>query len=154
MAPVDVRRKGLTVVSEDIIGQAGTIVPVNEARFAVDEHILDPNNPLAVQIPEGVGADTSRHTLAMVDRLTAGTAESQFAAADNDEEVDSDLNAGVVTPDVYRESELVRTANPVADVADLSPGAELRDEVDVDEPVDPAKVESKDETEDHRDDAL
>lgn len=164
MAPVDVRRKGFTVVSEDIVGQAGTIVPVNESRFTVDEHILDPNSPLAVQIPEGGGADTSRHTLGMVDTLLAGTAEAQFAAAEAGEEVDTDFNAGINTPDVYRESELVRTANPVVDVADLSPGAELRDKVDVDEPVAPADVDAgtpdadaddaEADTEPHRDDAL
>jgi hypothetical protein len=141
MANVDVRRKGLSVVSEDIVGQAGTIVPINEARFTPDEHILDPESPLAVQIPEGGGADTSRHTLGMVDTMMAGTAEEQFAAAAEDRDVDSDFNAGVVTPDVYRVSELVRTADPVADIADLSPGAELRGEVDPDEPIDPADVD-------------
>lgn len=141
MAPVDVRRKGYTVVSEDIVGQAGTIVPVNEARFVADEHILDPNSPLAVQIPEGGGADTTRNTLGMVDRLTAGTPMAQFAAAENDEEVDNDFNAGLLTHDVYSETEVVRTANPVVDVADLSPGAELRDKVEDDEPVDPADVD-------------
>ena len=140
MAPVDVRRKGFTVTSEDIVGQAGTIVPVNEARFVADEHILDPNSPLAVQIPEG-GADTTRNTLGMVDRLTAGTPMAQFAAAENDEEVDTDFNAGLLTPDVYSETEVVRTANPVVDVADLSPGAELRDEVEDDEAVDTADVD-------------
>lgn len=142
MALVDVRRKGFTTVNEDIVGQAGTIVPVNEARFVADEHILDPNSPLAVQIPEGGGADTTRNTLGMVDRLTAGTPMSQFAAAESGEEVDSDFNAGLLTPPVYRETEAVRTANPTVDVADLSPGAELRDQVKDDEPVKPAEVKA------------
>lgn len=153
MAPVDVRRKGYSVVNEDIVGQDGTIVPVNEARFTADEHILDPNSPLAVQIPEGVGADTTRGGLGMVDRLTAGTPMAQFAAAENDEEVDPDFNAALLTPDVYRTTELERTADPVADIADLSPGAELRDNVDKDEAVDPADVKPADKVEANADDA-
>lgn len=60
---------------EDTVGQGGTTVVVNETRFTPDEVILDPDGPLAVQIPEGVGADTSRHTIPLADALAEGAVE-------------------------------------------------------------------------------
>lgn len=100
----DVRTKGMRHNKEDIVGQGGTPVAVNESSFAADEVILDPNGPLAVQIPEGVGADTTRNTLGLADAL------------END--VDE-----VVGPDMHSVPELVRTHDATVDVADLSPGA-------------------------------
>ncbi len=61
---------------EDIKGQGGHNVVVNETQFKPDEVILDPDGPLAVQIPEGVGADTSRHTIPLADALAEGNQET------------------------------------------------------------------------------
>lgn len=130
----DVRTKGIRQNQEDVVGQGGTPVAVNESSFTPDEVILDPNGPLAVQIPEGVGADTSRNSLGLADTLAAGTPEAQFAAAENDdEEVDTDFSAGIVGPPMHSVPELARTHDATVDVADLSPGAR-KDEPAEDEP--------------------
>lgn len=81
MANNDARRKGINVVSEDITGQDGSVVPVREITIATDEVILDPNSDLAVQIPEGSGADHSRHTNPLADSLGEGHVEAKFGTA-------------------------------------------------------------------------
>jgi hypothetical protein len=54
---------------------------VHEVVVHTDRHILDPNDPLAVQIPEGVGASTIDYSVGLADAMRAGTAEQQFAKA-------------------------------------------------------------------------
>lgn len=58
---------------------------VHEVRVHTDKVILDPNDPLAVQVPEGVGASTVGHLAPLGAALSAGTAEEQFAAAEKQE---------------------------------------------------------------------
>lgn len=131
--PTDVRTRGASQVKEVIRGQGGTPVAINESRFVTDEHILDPNSPLAVQIPEGVGADTSLDGLALADTLAEGHVEAKFdqgvadlptvddadAHADNDnvravgETNDKDFEPDlerVESPAVYNKSALQRLA--------------------------------------------
>jgi hypothetical protein len=55
-------------------------VTVNESKVKLDQPVLDPNHPLAVQVPEGVGARADEDEL-LSDRYAAGTAEDQFTAA-------------------------------------------------------------------------
>lgn len=81
MAPEIKNPKGVNVVSEDIEGQGGTPVAVREISVATDEVILDPESPLAVQIPEGSGADHSRHTNPLADALGEGHVEAKFGTA-------------------------------------------------------------------------
>lgn len=52
---------------------------VRETVVHTDKVILDPNDPLAVQVPEGVGASTVDHESALATALKEGTAEEQFA---------------------------------------------------------------------------
>lgn len=54
---------------------------VHEVVVHTDKVILDPNDPLAVQVPEGVGASTYGQAAPLGEALAAGTAEEQFAAA-------------------------------------------------------------------------
>lgn len=53
---------------------------VHEVHVHTDKVILDPNDPLAVQVPEGSGASTVGQSPAL-SALSDGTAEEQFAAA-------------------------------------------------------------------------
>lgn len=54
--------------------------------FAVtDKIILDVNDPLAVQVPDGVGASTSGHASPMGETYARGTPEDQFAAAEKED---------------------------------------------------------------------
>ena len=55
-------------------------VTVRETAIKLDTVILDPNHPLAVQVPEGIGADTTGDPNPLADAFAAGTAEDQFAA--------------------------------------------------------------------------
>lgn len=57
---------------------------VHEVVVHTDKHILDPNDPLAVQVPEGVGASTVGAAPAL-SSLANGTAEEQFARASESE---------------------------------------------------------------------
>lgn len=57
-------------------------VAVNEFHITLDQPILDPNHPLAVQVPKGVGADGSEDE-PLSERYAAGTPEEQFAAGDD-----------------------------------------------------------------------
>src|SRR4051794_29086405 len=86
--------RGAEVVREDIVGQGGTVVPVNEARFTPDQAILDPNSPLAVQIPEGVGADGSRTDLWLSNVLAEGHVEAKFGTTAAPLPVASDADGG------------------------------------------------------------
>lgn len=79
--PTEVRKRGADQVKEVIRGQGGTPVAINESRFQADEAILDPNSPLAVQIPEGVGADTTLDGLALADTLAEGHVEAKFGTS-------------------------------------------------------------------------
>ena len=85
---------------EDIEGQGGTVVPVNETYFVPDEVILDPNSELAVQIPEGVGADHSRIGLELADALNSGHVEAKFGTAAAPAPTSSE--AGDEQPEGYR----------------------------------------------------
>ncbi len=147
MALVNVRKKGQDSVQGDIIGQGGTVVPVNESRFDLDEPILDPNSPLAVQIPEGVGADHSRIGLGLADALREGHVEAKFeqgvaplptsstSGTDQDEHVRAvgtepegdfepkPVSEYVVTPDVHNKPEVERTADVKQDVEKDSPAS-------------------------------
>lgn len=51
---------------------------VHEVVVHTDRHILDPNDPLAVQVPEGTGASTVDQVVGLADSIAAGTAEEQF----------------------------------------------------------------------------
>lgn len=53
-------------------------VTVNESRFAADTVILDPNHELAVQIPEGVGADGAEEVRNMTFAHEGGVPEDAF----------------------------------------------------------------------------
>lgn len=101
----DIRRKGVNVTKENVIGQDGSVVPINEVEFAGDEVILDPNSPLAVQIPEDSGADTSGHVNPLAESLS--------------EDVD------VVTPDVHN-TPAAQRENATRDIRKESPGAEKK----------------------------
>lgn len=59
---------------------------VFEAVAITDKVITDANSPLAVQVPEGVGASTYGHRSPLGEALSAGTPEEQFAQADEDED--------------------------------------------------------------------
>lgn len=54
---------------------------VHEARIHTDRVILDASSPLAVQVPEGVGASTYGHRSPMGEAMEAGTPEEQFTKA-------------------------------------------------------------------------
>lgn len=79
----------VSVRDETVIGQPQSKQPdphdgktiVNEVVAVVDRHILDPNDELAVQIPEGVGASTAGSISPLGRAFKDGTAEEQFAAA-------------------------------------------------------------------------
>ena len=149
-SPADIRVRGLDSRVEDIVGQGGSVVPVRETRYTPDQPILDPNSPLAVQIPEGSDADRSRINSPLHDALASGHVESVFDAGaaplpaqsdageagentrtvgDATPETPGDMDR-VETPEVHNESEVRRTADPVADVADSSPAASAADEED------------------------
>lgn len=141
---VEIRKKGVESRVEDIRGQGGTIVPVNETRFSPDEVILDPNSPLAVQIPEDSDADRSRIGLPLADALFSGHVEAKFgtveaplpAASDASNESEhvraiGDDSGDEHTPDhervdspaVHNEPEVVRSAKVVQDVEKDSPAS-------------------------------
>lgn len=146
--------RGVEAVKEDIVGQGGTIVPVNEVRYTPDQAILDPNSPLAVQIPEGVGADGSRVDLQLGNVLAEGHVEAKFGTAAAPTPASSDAGdvaqapehtpdtTLIVTPNVSNVPEVVRTADPVRDVADSDPTpvAAPEDDKKEEEPA-PAKAE-------------
>jgi hypothetical protein len=82
----------ITVREDTVIGQPqaranephdGT-TRVTEIVAITDRHILDPNDPLAVQVPEGVGASTADHKSPLGEALKVGTAEAQFRAAEEE----------------------------------------------------------------------
>jgi len=56
----------------------------HEVAAITDRVILDPNDELAVQIPEGVGASTYGHRSPLGEALATGTPESQFEAEASD----------------------------------------------------------------------
>lgn len=164
--PPDIRTRGLDQRVEDIIGQGGTVVPVNETRYTPDQVILDPNSPLAVQIPENSDADRSRVTVPLHDALQSGHVEAIFDAGaaplparsdvGEDDGHTRDVASGeygdydadmtrVETPPVHSLPEIVRTADPVFDVADVDPGKEAAEEQDhpaADEP-NPADLKNR-----------
>lgn len=140
----DVRYKGAEVVREDIRGQGGTVVPVHETYFAGDEAILDPNSPLAVQIPVDSDADRSRiesplgavlgegHVEAKFDQGAAALPVSSEAGDDQDEHVqavgapaaeyDADLER-VESPEVHNEPAVARDNNVTRDIEAESPAS-------------------------------
>jgi hypothetical protein len=79
----------ITTREDTIIGQpqARSSAPhdgatrVSEVVVVTDRHILDPNDPLAVQVPENSGASTYSHESLLGEALKRGTAEEQFAEA-------------------------------------------------------------------------
>lgn len=62
----------------EVRGNASLATAINESSFVLDEQILDPESPLAVQIPEGVGADGSSVTLALAETYAEGHVEAKF----------------------------------------------------------------------------
>lgn len=121
--PTAIRKRGYDKVQEIVSGQGGTIVPINESSFTTDEAILDPNSPLAVQIPEGVGADHSLVGLEYADSLAEGHVEAKFGTvaapsatlSDRTEEDQPDAEFKpdwdrVESPDVHNTPELQRVA--------------------------------------------
>jgi hypothetical protein len=93
-SPVQVHER-----DETVIGQPQSRVPaphdgatvIKEIVVHTDRQILDPNDPLAVQIPEGVGASTYGHVSPLGSSLKLGTAEEQFAAeAKSNDEASAD----------------------------------------------------------------
>lgn len=143
MALEEVRTKGVKVVSEDIRGQDGSVVPVREIAVATDEVILDPESPLAVQIPEGSGADHSRHTNPLADSLGEGHVEAKFGTAaaplpsgsDSGESENEHIRSvgdtsgdehvadhdRVDTPEVHNKPETQRVEKVARDIRDESP---------------------------------
>lgn len=136
---VEVRKKGEQSVQGDILGQGETPVAVNESRFDLDEVILDPNSPLAVQIPEGSDADRSRIQLPFADALREGHVEAKFGTEAAPEVRYTDkgevreqsggkhtpvpTSERVETPEVHNEPELARTLDPKVDVEKESPAS-------------------------------
>lgn len=51
----------------------------DEVYVVTDRVITDVNDPLAVQVPEGVGASTSGHAGPLAEVYARGTPEDQFA---------------------------------------------------------------------------
>lgn len=142
----EIRTKTAEVVREDIRGQGGMIVPVHETVFAGDEAILDPNSPLAVQIPEGSDADRSRIAVPLGEILAQGHVEAKFGTAaapvpvsstagdeqnsehvravgdDSGEEFTPDMER-VETPEVHNEPEVARSENVTRDIEAESPAS-------------------------------
>lgn len=142
----EIRTKTAEVVREDIRGQGGTIVPVHETVFAGDEAILDPNSPLAVQIPEGSDADRSRIAVPLGETLAEGHVEAKFGTAaaplpvsstagsdqpseyvravgdESGDEHTPDLER-IETPEVHNEPEVARTADVTRDIEAESPAS-------------------------------
>jgi len=71
---LSIRKKGEEFVEEQGYG-------LKESAFTPDEQILDPNSPLAVQIPEGSGADASEAGLRLAETLAEGHVEAKFGTA-------------------------------------------------------------------------
>lgn len=69
--------RGIKRNIEKVQGQ-GEEVSVREIHYASDAVVLDPNSDLAVQTPEGVGADNSGHTNPFADALDSGHVEAKF----------------------------------------------------------------------------
>lgn len=100
--PVEVFDRSDTIVGQP---QATPAAPhdgatlVREVVVHTDKKILDPNDPLAVQIPEGSGASTVGHESALATALRQGTAEEQFARAEKqDSEPSSEAASQEETP--------------------------------------------------------
>lgn len=64
----------------EVRGNADRATSINESFAVLDEQVLDPEGPLAVQIPAGVGADGTEAMAALRSVYETGTVESQFAA--------------------------------------------------------------------------
>lgn len=145
--PTEVRKRGPEQVKEVIRGQGGAPVAVNESRFVTDQVILDPNSPLAVQIPEGVGADTTMSRPALADTLAEGHVEAKFGtvaaglATTDDVSNDPDQPTAEHEPDheridsppVYNKSALQRALDDgeaVQDVEAESPASSRVDKED------------------------
>jgi hypothetical protein len=80
---------------------------VHEVVVHTDRVILDPNDELAVQVPEGVGASTVGAAPAL-SALKDGTAEEQFARAPQDDSA----NTG---PEVPAEERSIQAEEPNAE---------------------------------------
>ena len=133
MPPInEARRKGVNQVGEDITGQDGSVVPVREIEVNLDEPILDPNSPLAVQIPEGSGADHSRHTNPLADSLGEGHVEAKFGTdaaplplgsdageveSQGEHKADHDR---IETPKVHNKPKVAREGKPKRDIREES----------------------------------
>lgn len=77
----------------EVRGNASLATAINESSFVLDEQILDPESPLAVQIPEGVGADGSSITLALAETYAEGHVEAKFEDGRAQLPSVSDINA-------------------------------------------------------------
>jgi hypothetical protein len=73
-----------------IRGNKDLATVINESAAVLDEQILDPEGPLAVQIPEGVGADGSENVAALRSVYEVGTVEQQFERGSANMPVHSD----------------------------------------------------------------
>lgn len=69
-------------------------VQVRETYVTTDVKILDPNDPLAVQIPEGVGASAVDRPNPLGEALAAGTPEEQFDNPQSKQEISQTKPAG------------------------------------------------------------
>ena len=76
MPPAPRTRSAYT--EREVRGNKDLATAINESAFIMDEQILDPDSPLAVQIPEGVGADGSSITLALAETYAEGNVEDRF----------------------------------------------------------------------------
>lgn len=110
--PTEVRKRGADQVKEVIRGQGGAAVAVNESRFVADQQILDPNSPLAVQIPEGVGADTTMSRPALADTLAEGHVEAKFGTSAAPLATGSDVNDDPEQPTAEHEPDWDRVDSP------------------------------------------
>lgn len=79
----------VSAVDDELQGQ-GQTTRVREHHVVTDTVILDPESDEAVQVPEGVGADSTVEPIHVVEAHAAGTAEEQFAAENGDEPAEAE----------------------------------------------------------------
>jgi hypothetical protein len=83
-SPVQISVRDATIIGQPQATPQGPhdgATRVSEVVVVTDRHILDPNDPLAVQVPENTGASTYSEDSPLGKALKKGTAEEQFAAA-------------------------------------------------------------------------
>lgn len=94
----------------------------DETYVVTDKVIIDVNDPLAVQVPDGVGASTAGHASPMSEIFARGTAEDQFAKANASDESASESTDSQVKPE-----DTASGSEPEAQVpADTEPEADTK----------------------------